>query len=303
MLYNQLPSNLPPDHSILKTLHFISRTDDSEHIADLYLPIEYDTQPIPLILAPHPITWTAKEDYHGGIEGLSRGYHPGWYDLADKYRVGLVMPHGHHRRVENCSLASPEQISDMLQLIDVVEGAGVQVDRQRIYSCGLSMGGQEALVLAGVHPEIIAAVVAFNPIIDLAVWQKSLATSKIEEIRAFGTDQRIVIEVGAEPEKEPDLYDERNPLHYIDGLVKVPILLFWSEKDLIVPEQESKHSYRLYQMLKEISITAPIAEFNHTSSHGVTEFNNLERWQLHEWCDYDLALKWLLSIRKPIKNV
>jgi predicted peptidase len=188
----------------------------------------------------------------------------------------------------------------MLQLISEIEDKEVQVDHQRIYACGLSMGGQEALVMAGVHPEIIAAVVAFNPIIDLAVWQKSLATSKIEEIRAFGTDERIVIEVGADPDKAPELYDERSPIHYFGSLVNIPILLYWSEKDIIVPDQESKHTYRLYQKIKEISKTSPIAEFNHTLSHGVTEFSQKECWQLHEWCDYDLALKWLLSISKPI---
>jgi predicted peptidase len=300
MLYNQVPFDLPPDHSILKTLNFISRADNSEQITDLYLPKEYDSHPLPLVLAPHPITWTAKEDYHGGLQGLSRGYHPGWYALAEKYKVGLVMPHGHHRRVENCSLASPEQISDMRQLINEIEDIGIKVDRQRIYACGLSMGGQEALVMAGIYPEIITAVVAFNPIIDLAVWQKSLATSKIEEIRAFGTDKRILIEVGADPDLAPELYDERSPIHYFDNLVSVPILLFWSEKDIIVPEQEIKHSYRLYKLVKEISKTSPIAEFNHTLSHGVTEFNRIECWQLHEWCDYDLALKWLLTITKPI---
>ncbi len=165
-------------------------------MADLYLPARYTTQKIQLILAPHPITWTAEEDYHGGLKGLFRGYHPGWYGLADIYNVGIVMPHGHHRVVDLCSLASPEQISDMLQLIDEIEVIGVHIDHQRIYTCGLSMGGQEALVMAGVHPEIIAATVAFNPIIDLAVWQRSLATSEIEEIQAFGTDQRIVKEVG-----------------------------------------------------------------------------------------------------------
>jgi hypothetical protein len=303
MLYNQIPSELPPDHSILKTLHYLSAADDTEQQADLYLPQEYDSHPLPLVLAPHPITWTAKEDYLGGYEGISTGYHPGWYGLAEKYGVGIVMPHGHHRRVENCSLASPEQISDMRQLITEIEDIGIQVDHQRIYACGLSMGGQEALVIAGVHPEIITAVVAFNPIIDLAVWQKSLATSKSEEIRAFGTDKRIVQEVGANPEEGPSLYNDRSPINYFDRLVNVPILLFWSEKDIIVPEQEAQHSYRLYQMIKQISTTAPIAEFNHTLTHGITEFNEINYWQIHEWCDYDLALKWLLSISKPINSM
>ncbi|PWB51568.1 MAG: hypothetical protein C3F13_14120 [Anaerolineales bacterium] len=299
VLYNPTPTDLPPDRSIIKKMNFISAADHSKQIADLYIPRQLFSQKIPLVLAPHPITWTAGEDYHIGLKGLSRGYHSGWYGMAEQYGVGIVMPHGHHRAAELCSLASPEQISDMVQLIDEVEAIGVLIDRHRIYACGLSMGGQEALVLAGAHPEVVAAVVAFNPIIDLAFWQRSLATSEIEDIRAFGTDQKIINEVGGSPDKVPELYNERSPIHYFGNLTNTPILLYWSEKDLIVPEQEAIHSYRLYQLIKGVSSTSPIAEFNHTFTHGITEFGKIERWQLHEWCDYDLALRWLLSISKP----
>ena len=76
------PADLPPDPSI-KRIQFTSRADNSIQVADLYLPARYTTQKIPLILAPDPITWTAEEDYHGGLKGLFRGYHPGWYGLAD----------------------------------------------------------------------------------------------------------------------------------------------------------------------------------------------------------------------------
>ncbi len=299
MLYNPIPSNFPPDFSIVRELQFTSWADQSLQVADLYLPRLYDSEQIPLVIAPHPITWTASEDYHGGLKDLVRGYHPGWYGLSDKYGVGIVIPHGHHRVVELCSLAAPEQISDMVQIIDEINAIGVKVDTHRIYCCGLSMGGQEALVMAGVNPGIVAAVVAFNPIIDLAVWQKSLATSEIDEIRAFGTDKRIIQEVGGAVDEVPELYDERSPINYANKLTSTPILLYWSEMDLIVPKQESMHSYRLYKKIKEYSSVSPIAEFNHTHTHGIAEFGMVERWQLHEWCDYDLALHWLLSIIKP----
>ena len=42
------------------------------------------------------------------------------------------------------------------------------------------------------------------------------------------------------------------------------------------------------------SPTSPIAEYNHTLSHGVTEFSQEVCWQLHEWSDYELGLRWLL---------
>jgi pimeloyl-ACP methyl ester carboxylesterase len=52
-----------------------------------------------------------------------------------------------------CSVGGPEQIDDMAHLIGALTGFGYRVDTRRVYSCGLSMGGQEALVLAGRHPQ------------------------------------------------------------------------------------------------------------------------------------------------------
>jgi pimeloyl-ACP methyl ester carboxylesterase len=247
------------------------------------------------VLAPHPITWSAEQDYSGGLDGLRRGYHAGWRGLADRYQVVIAMPYGHHRRVDLCSLASPEQIGDMAHLIELLPTEGYSIDISRIYACGLSMGGQEALVLAGKYPDRIAAVVAFNPIVDLAAWQQDLATTNVEEIREFDTASKIVAEVGRSPEACPAAYAERSPIEYADSLAQVSTLVYWSAKDLVVPGQLSRHSYRLYQAVKAISDVAPIAEYEHTRSHGVTSLNYNACWMLHEWCDYNLALTWLLT--------
>lgn len=288
------PQTQDPDPSSRLTLDFQSQADGRSMQADIYAPAEIYEERLPVVLAPHPITWTCQEDYHGGLAGLMRGYHKGWYGLADQYRVLIIMPYGHHRQVELCSLASPGQISDMVQLLDLVSASGYRIDRQRVYACGLSMGAQEALVLAGKHPDLLAAVVVFNPIVDLAVWQEELAHTEVEEIREFDTAGKIAQEVGGLPDEVPDRYAERSPLAYCDGLSRVPTMLYWSHEDLIVPHQETHHALLLYQSVKEISRRAPIAEYNHTYAHGKLEFTKQTRWQLHEWCDYELALKWLL---------
>jgi pimeloyl-ACP methyl ester carboxylesterase len=266
--------------------------------ADIYSPGRASDRPLPLILAPHPITWTAEQDYHAGYEGFTRGYHRGYYSLADRYGVLIAMPHGHHRREESCSLASPEQITDMAFLIDHLGDFGYLVDPRRIYACGLSMGGQEALVAAGRFPEKFAAVCVFNPIVDLAAWQEDLANTDIPEIREFDTARRIADEVGGFPRENPAAYAERSATNYLDGLIRIPTFIFWSDRDLIVPRQITHHGYYLYKQLKEKDITCPIAEYNHTYSHGETEFNQHACWQLHEWCDYELGLHWLLCHQK-----
>ena len=159
----------------------------------------------------------------------------------------------------------------MAHLIELLPTEGYYIDASRIYACGLSMGGQEALVLAGKYPDRIAAVVAFNPIVDLAAWQQDLATTNVEDIREFDTASKIVAEVGRSPEACPAAYAERSPIEYADSLAQVSTLLYWSAKDLVVPGQLSRHSYRLYQAVKAISDVAPIAEYEHTRSHGLTK--------------------------------
>jgi predicted peptidase len=292
------PKAIPHDTSRLEEVSFISPADASPRTALVYSPAETSDAPLPLVLAPHPITWTAEQEYQGGWDGMQKwGYHRGWHGLADQYKVIIALPHGHHRHEENCSLGGPEQIEDMVHLIDVLREQGYHVDSQRIYTCGKSMGGQEALVLAGKHPERVAAVVAFNPIVDLAAWQEDLAISDVSEIREFETDKLVANEVGGLPADVPELYAERSAAHYVDGLALVPTLIFWSDEDLIVPRQITHHSYRLYQMVKKQSLVSPVAEYNHTKAHGLVSLDKDIRWQLHEWCDYELALKWLLHHR------
>lgn len=288
------PSPMPVDRSQKQTIQFASPADGCRVSVDLYSPPGPPPGPLPLLLAPHPITWTAAQDYHGGLEGLMRQYHPGYYGLAEKHGVVIAMPHGHHHREALCSLAGAEQIDDMAYLIDAVEQFGYRVDRSRVYACGLSMGGQEALVFAGRHPDKVTAIVAFNPIVDLAAWHEELATSEIAQIREYDTARRIANEVGGTPGQVPEAYRQRSAFGYLDNLAQVPCLIFWSEHDLIVPRQVTHHTLPLYRQLKEINPNAPCAEYNHTKMHGPLQLDLVTRWQLHEWCDYDLALAWLL---------
>ena len=293
------PQSIPADPSRLEEVSFSSPSDGSSRAALVYSPASEGADPLPLVLAPHPITWTAAQEYQGGWDGMQMwGYHRGWHGLADQYGVIIALPHGHHRREENCSLGAPEQIADMIHLLDALVDQGYQIDPRRVYVCGKSMGGQEALLLAGKYPDRLAACVAFNPIVNLAAWQGDLVRSDVPEIREFETDQLVAREVGGLPAEVPELYAERSADSYLDGLSQVPTLIFWSDEDLIVPRQITHHSYRLYQLVKARSPACPIAEYNHTRAHGLTTLDDERRWQLHEWCDYELALKWLLRHKR-----
>jgi pimeloyl-ACP methyl ester carboxylesterase len=292
------PANIPPDTSRTETIALTSTADGCRVAFDIYSPADPAGEPLPLLLGPHPITWTAAEDYHIGFDGFTREYHSGYFGLANKYGVLIAMPHGHQHKEDLCSLAGPDQIEDMIQIIGALEDHGYEVDQKRVYACGLSMGAQEALVVAGKHPDRIAAVVAFNPIVDLAAWHEELANSEVPEIREYDTAARIANEVGGTPAEAPEAYLERSALGYISGLSRVPTLVFWSDRELIIPRQLTHHTYPLYQQVKAINPNSPFAEYNHTNIHGPLEFDQLTRWQLHEWCDYELALRWLLHHHK-----
>lgn len=292
------PERIPPDPSRKETVEFPSPADGCVVKFDVYSPASGAEGPLPLVLGPHPITWTAAEDYHIGFEGFTREYHRGYFGLADAYQILIAMPHGHEHEEDLCSLAGPEQIADMIHVIEALGDHGYSVDSRRVYACGLSMGGQEALVVGGKHPDRIAGVVAFNPIVDLAAWHEELATSEVPEIREYDTAARIANEVGGTPSEVPDAYAERSAMNYIEGLSRVPTLVFWSHRELIIPRQLTHHTYPLYQRVKERDPNSPFAEYNHTRIHGPLEFDQLTRWQLHEWCDYELAVRWLLWHRK-----
>ena len=293
-LVEKRPTEFPPDRSHQETLEMVSPADGCRVKIDIYSPSRGIGKPLPLLLAPHPITWTASQDYHLGFEGFTREYHRGYYGLAEKYQLVIAMPHGHQHREDLCSLAGPEQLADMVFLIDGLGEHGYLIDSKRVYACGLSMGGQEALVLAGKYPDRITAVVAFNPIVDLAAWHEELATSDVPEIKEYDTAARIANEVGGTPGEVPEAYAERSATSYIEGLSRVPTLAFWSEKEIIIPRQLTHHTYLLYQRVKALDPSSPFAEYNHTRIHGPLEFDQLTRWQLHEWSDYELAIRWLL---------
>ena len=298
-ILEQRPAQILPDTSRFQPLTFTSPADGTPQKVNVYSPSTHTDEPLALVLAPHPITWTPEQEYQGGWDGMQKwGYHRGYYGLADEFGVIIALPHGHHRREEFCSLGALEQIADMAYLIDALPRHGYAVDQGRVHVCGKSMGGQEALLLAGRYPEKLAAAVAFNPIIDLAAWQEDLANSPLPEIREFGTDKRVANEVGGLPSDVAALYAERNALTYADGLAQVPTLIFWTEVDSIVPRQITHHTMKLYKTVKANNVTSPVAEYNHTRIHAVQDFGGDIGWQLHEWCDYKLALQWMLMHRK-----
>jgi dipeptidyl aminopeptidase/acylaminoacyl peptidase len=281
-------------------LEIRSPLDGSTQRATLRLPARAErgaANALPLILAPHAFGWTVEDDYHGGCVGLKAPGHPGWLDVAADLDVAILQPEGHHRVVEWCSMGYEGVVRDIPAWVDAAERM-VGVDRDRIYACGLSMGGLESLLIAGTYPDVVAAAFAFNPVVDAAAWYEDLLRTTNDELRAEGGAGTIAREVGGTPGEVPDAYAARSAFGVLDGLRHVPVAIWWSHLDLVVPRQAERHGKRLYDELKRLEPTAPVTEYDHTDLHRLPASpSDDQRWGVHETADYRFAATWLLLHR------
>ncbi|KLU63152.1 prolyl oligopeptidase family protein [Peptococcaceae bacterium CEB3] len=281
-----------------RVVPFISKYDGSEHYYLQDVPPSYTGNPMPLVISPHPCTWSAEADYENGpAEAIAP--HPGWKGLPEKYGFILVAPFGHARTTgELTCLGYEGQIADMGQVIDEVKGLGFRIDESRIYACGLSMGGQEVLLFTAKFNNRVAAAFTFNPVVDLKTFYEDILQWDDPNISSLG----IIIEqeVGGKPADVLSEYEKRSPLSYANELSQVPLMLWWSDMDAVVPRGLTHHSKKLYDLIKTIKPKAPVAEYNHTISHAIGNFDLSHRIYVHEYSNYEFAVQWLLLHRKKL---
>lgn len=271
----------------------------AERFAIVDAPASALEQPTPLILAPHPATWSAAENFHGGAADTVVHHH-GWRGVAERHGVIVVAPETVGRATPLTSLGYEGALDDSMAAIEAVKAIGYRVDPDRVYACGLSMGGQEALLHVARNPGFFAGAVAFNPWVDLIAWYEDFCVSPHYADLAGdpAMDELYRREIGGTPAEAPEAYRARSPIAFADRLTDTPLLIYWSHLDDIVPNQATRQSMALHRAIKALDPLAPVAEFNHTFTHGYTLFDLRERWALHEFSDYDLATRWLLTLRR-----
>ncbi len=272
-----------------------SPLDGSTQRGMLRLPPFIGTEPIPLVFAPHPFAWTVAEDYAGGYEGLRAASHLGWSGAAATLGVAILQADGHHRSVANCSLGYAGVVSDVATWIEAV-GRTVPIDRDRIYAGGLSMGALEAVLMLGTHPTVFAAGFALNPVFDVAAWYDDLATTSSATLRAERNDVLIAEEVGGTPLDAPNDYDRRSVFSVVDGLRRLPLSISWSDDDLVVPRQRTRHGGRLHDLIRDLDPHAPVVQ--QIQAPPGRPLTDEDRWAIHESADYLAATTWLLRHRR-----
>ncbi|HEY3557551.1 MAG TPA: alpha/beta hydrolase [Kribbella sp.] len=160
----------------------------------------------------------------------------------------VVAPRSHGRVLAGTSLAWQDHLDATWAVVREV----CEVRRTDVVAVGgLSMGGQEALVLAAQHAAGVASVWAVNPVVDLARWHDDIRNGRASAALE-GADSTIREEIGGSPAELPDEYARRSPMSYAAQLATTAVRLVWSGADTIIPGQASYHAHALAEQLREL---------------------------------------------------
>ena len=211
--------------------------------------------PIPLVISPH------------GRGGTARGNAKLWGGLPAFGPFVVVNPEGQGRRLTAYSWGWRGQIDDLARMPAILEKAlpWLHLDRSRVYAIGSSMGGQETLLLAALHPKLLTAAAPLDAATDMTARYTAFATTPGE-----ARLQKLArIEIGGTPTTNPKAYAARSPMSYVHRLATqgVPLDIWWSRKDKIIANQ-SMESGLLYRAIKRANPKAPVEQFVGTWAHS-----------------------------------
>lgn len=179
----------------------------------------------------------------------------------------VVNPDGQGRKLGAYSWGWKGEIDDLARMPALLQAAlpWFHVDAARVYAIGSSMGGQETLLLAALHPGLLAGAAPLDSATDMAARYAAFAA-----LPNGGGLQRLArVEIGGTPATNPKAYAARSPMSYVRQLATggVPIDIWWSRRDKIVVNQYME-SGRLYRAIVAANPKAPIEQFVGTWAHS-----------------------------------
>ncbi len=280
----------------LKIVVFKSNYDNSPRELLLSIPLDFDLKKTyPLIISPHPFGFSNLENYSYGTPDLLEPF-KGWKGIPEKYKILLAIPYGHGKVFDSISLSWEGQMADIRDMPTFLKNDGFKLSS--IYIGGLSMGGMESLTALGMFPELFSAGFSFNGIADLKAWYLDIINNETDKkMLEMEVPSVIEQELGGTPKECANEYLKRSAINYIKNLAKVPIKIYWSSKESIVVNQEIRQTRKLFDSVKELNPDAEIYEHDHSFEHGFKDFDETQRIRCHEFCDFDLATKWLLNYK------
>ena len=135
--------------------------------------------------------------------------------------------------------------------------ARYNVDPNRIYLAGESMGGQIALVTAAKNPGVFAAAVDARGPTDLARWYNELASWR---------QLSIEDELGGPPDEVTAFeYDRRSPISYARNFGHTPLRMYHGTEDTTVLPH---HSEDMLAAIQTAAPAAPVSLVTFPGNHG-----------------------------------
>ena len=226
--------------------------------------------PLPLVVAPHPFGWSVEDDYHGGCEGSRRP------DTAAGWAC-------RRRRASRCSSrrATTGSIERCSMGWDGVACRCSGVDRRRRRGRRgrprprlrlRSLDGRPGVAAHGRHAP---GPVRRGVRVQRRRRRRGVAGGSRPAPGARSCARRAATGAsstrsGARRMSVPGAYARRSAFSVLDGLRRMPLTIWWSHLDLIVPRQVERHGKRLYDELKAIDPNAPVSEYNHTGRYALS---------------------------------
>jgi pimeloyl-ACP methyl ester carboxylesterase len=280
-----------PDSELAPGIHELSVVDADDELRE-YLLFVPRGEVRGFVVLFHPFGSNPELVLQGGTDGgyLCRPL-TGASQPAQPLGLAVLVPRSRGRRLDGVSLSWRPHLDATWQLSESLRD---RFDLTTIGVGGLSMGGLEALVFAGQHPEGVGAAWAANSIVDLGQWWRDLP-HEADASGEPGLAEVIATEVGGTPDEVPDEYLARSPFTYVDGLARVPLRIVWSPSDAVIPHQRNAHSHRLATRLMERGGDVVEVVVTHLPADASWDAGRFA----HEACDVREAMGWLAERMAP----
>jgi predicted dienelactone hydrolase len=277
------PGFLPPEQ-----LHhwLVEGSDGIGRRAYLYVPsgvAPLDRTTIPLVIVPHPFGFSALGNLFGEAAGPRTLVNvAGIAPAARRAGFAVLGLQSEGRRFTGMSVGLAAQLEAYAVALDRVPSLNAEIDVSRVGATGLSMGGQEALMLgATTLSDRISAIAIQNPVTDLAAWYRYL------DARGALHAPALLSELGADPASVPEEWRRRSPADHIDALVSagIPLLIRLNNRDEIV--NADTQGRQLAEALRSKGANVDVVEdlpALHPSDPGRSA---------HEYADWDAMLAWI----------
>ena len=218
---------------------FTSPYDGSEQWALVQVPQSYtDTVPTPLLVAVHARNGTRFKGLDWFDEEASDR---GWL-LASPELHGSWTPPPVPDKLGAYAYASLESQYDVIGTVQHVVD-NYNVDPDRIYLAGYSMGGQASVIIAAKFPHLFAAVFDNKGPTDMDEWYD-------EQVNYYGSSSATAVSAMREechiggvpktPTENPFCYQRRSGINFAGNYIHIPISMTHSTSDALVPVHHSR---------------------------------------------------------------